>query len=101
MDTDDLLAHVRARFDHETQKRVLKEKYQTKMVFAHAGGLWKAGPELLVLLTSCDLDKLVLLDLYENPVEVDRLELLGMCKARWQEQMTAWHQEWQQHRRQR
>ena len=49
MDTNALVAHARARFDHVAAKRLLKEKYQARMVFGHAGGLWKAGPELLTL----------------------------------------------------
>jgi hypothetical protein len=40
MDTDQLISHARGRFDHAVAKRVLKEKYQAKMIFAHAGGMW-------------------------------------------------------------
>ena len=53
MDTDQLIAHSRARFAHESAKRVLKEKYQAKMIFAYAGGMWRAGPELLTILNAC------------------------------------------------
>lgn len=101
MDTNDLLAHARARFDHETQRRVLKEKYLAKMVFAYSGGLWRAGQELLVTLMTCPEPRAVILDLYENPVEIDTKELRVLCQQRWQEQMTAWNQEWQQLRSQR
>ena len=38
MDTEALVAHARARFDHAAARRVLKEKYEAKLVFAHAGG---------------------------------------------------------------
>ena len=44
MDTNALVAHARARFDHAAARRVLKEKYEAKMVFAYGGGMWRAGP---------------------------------------------------------
>ena len=47
MDTDALIAHARARFDHVAARRVLKEKYEARMIFAHAGCMWRAGPELI------------------------------------------------------
>ena len=91
MNTDELIAHSRNRFDHAAAKRILKEKYQAKMIFAHAGGLWQAGPELLTLLhTVKENDPLVLLDPFENPVQVIPKELVELAQQRWQEQMTAW-----------
>jgi len=91
MNTEELVTHSRSRFDHAAAKRVLKEKYQAKMIFAHAGGLWRAGPELLILLhTVKENDLVVLLDLYENPVQIIPKELVELAQQRWQEQMTAW-----------
>ena len=91
MNTESLIAHSRARFDHEIARRVLKEKYQAKMIFAHAGGMWCAGPELLTLLQAIPVeDDVVLLDLYENPVKVTPQELQYLALERWQEQMNAW-----------
>ena len=91
MDTDQLIAHSRARFAHESAKRVLKEKYQAKMIFAYAGGMWRAGPELLTILNACpDRESAVILDLYENPVRINVNELELAAQQRWQEQMNAW-----------
>lgn len=90
MDTDKLIAHSRARFEHVAAKRVLKEKYQGKLTFAYSGGMWQAGPELIVLLSSINLVNLVLSDLYEHPCMINRCELLTLTQQRWQEQMTAW-----------
>ena len=90
MDTNALVAHARARFDHETAKRILKEKYQARMLFAYRGGMWRAGPELLTVLSVCPDEHAVLLDLYENPVKVDVRELELAAQQRWQEQMNAW-----------
>ena len=91
MNTDDLIAQSRARFDHATAKRVLKEKYQAKMLFAYAGGMWQAGPELLTVLNACpDRQSAVILDLYENPIRIDVDELELAAAQRWQEQMNSW-----------
>lgn len=89
MDTDQLIQHSRARFDHVTARRLLKEKYQAKFIFAHSGGMWQAGPELLTLLKLC-AGEVVILDLYENPVKVIAEELYELTLQRWQEQLNAW-----------
>jgi hypothetical protein len=91
MDTNAVIAHARARFDHETARRLLKEKYQARMLFAYHGGMWRAGPELLTVLHACPVeDDIVLLDLYEKPVKVNPGELQRLTHDRWQEQMNAW-----------
>lgn len=91
MDTNALVAHARARFDHAVAKRLLKEKYEAKMLFAYRGGMWRAGPELLAVLQTVPVeDEVVIVDLYENPVKVDPLELQHLAFGRWQEQMNAW-----------
>jgi hypothetical protein len=90
MDTNELVAHSRARFDHAVAKRILKEKYQARMLFAYRGGMFRAGPELQTTLLTCPGLTAVILDLYENPVQVDTRELLDLSQQRWQEQMNAW-----------
>ena len=103
METD-LLSHSRARFNHEAARRVLKEKYEAKMLFAYRGGMWRAGPELMSALNNCRIDdkaEVVLLDLYENPVKIQTKELWNLAAARWQEQMNAWLVEFEQLSQQR
>jgi hypothetical protein len=91
MNTDQLISHSRARFDHQVARRVLKEKYQARMLFAYNGGMWRAGPELLTLLQAIAVqDDVVLEDLYEIPIKVNPLELQHLALDRWQEQMNAW-----------
>ena len=101
MNTNELVAHSRARFDHAAARRVLKEKYQARMLFVHAGGMWRAGPELQTTLLTCPDSEAVILDLYENPVQVNTQELLTLSQQRWQEQMNAWLVEHQQLNQQR
>ena len=95
MDTNELISHSRARFDHATARRVLKEKYQAKFTFAHAGGLWQAGPELLTTLKCCT-GNVVILDLYEAPVRVNAEEFYEQVLQRWQEQLNAWLVEYEE-----
>lgn len=101
MDTDELIAHAKARFAHEAHRRVLREKYEAKMLFAYNEGMWRAGPELLTTLLACPDDSAVLLDLYDNPIPVEVAELRAIAQRRWQEQMTAWHVEYEQSRKNR
>jgi hypothetical protein len=86
-----LSENIKQRFDHEAAKQTLKEKYEAKMIFASCGGMWRADPTLITLLTSIeDIDNPVILDLYGNPVSINRVDLLKETKQRWQEQMNAW-----------
>ena len=100
MDTDQLISHSRARFEHEAARRTLREKYQAKFTFAHAGGMWQAGPELLTSLKCCT-GTVVILDLYENPIQVNAEEFYELVLQRWQEQLNAWLTEYEQLNRNR
>jgi hypothetical protein len=100
MDTEQLVAHSRARFEHESARRTLREKYQAKFTFAHAGGMWLAGPELLTVLKCCN-GPAVILDLYENPVQINAEELSELVLQRWQEQLNAWLIEYEELNRNR
>jgi len=71
------------------------------MIFAHAGGMWRAGVELQTTLLTCPNAEAVLLDLYENPVKVNTKELYALSQQRWQEQMTAWLVEHEQNQNKR
>jgi hypothetical protein len=90
MNTNNLVEFGRARLAHANQRRLLREKYEAKMIFAHAGGMWRAGPELQTTLLTCPDAEAVILDLYETPVRINSRELLSLSQQRWQEQMTAW-----------
>jgi|TARA_R110000796_G_scaffold30617_1_gene81682 hypothetical protein len=87
--SDELITQIKSRFDHATNKKLLREKYQSKMTFAYAGGMFNAGPELLVTLSVCN-ETVVLEDLYGTPVKVNVSELATQTQHRWQEQMNAW-----------
>lgn len=97
MNTEQLVTHSRARFDHAAARRVLKEKYQAKLLFAYNGGMWCAGPELLMLLQAIPVeDAVVILDLYDTPIKINPNELQYLALGRWQEQMNAWQAEYEE-----
>ena len=101
MNTDELIAHSRSRFDHAAAKRVLKEKYQAKMTFGWNGGMFKATPEMITFLSLYNDQRIVVMDLYENPIEINAKEVCDIMKARLQEQMTAWLVEYEELNKQR
>ena len=96
MNTDELISHSRARFNHHQARIALKEKYQAKLIFAFGGGMWRAGPELISLLTGRTNIDIVLMDLYDTPVRVNAPQLLALVEQRWQEQMNAWLAEYEE-----
>jgi hypothetical protein len=102
MDTEELLAHSRIRFDHAAAKRTLKEKYQGKFVLAYSGGMFKATTELINFLDTCvklnnhNETDIVVLDLYENPIKVNVIELRKLVYQKYTEQMTAWLREYEE-----
>lgn len=94
MDTDQLIAHARARFDHDAARKTLKEKYQGRLVFGYNGGMFKSTPEMITFLSLYNEQRIVVLDLYENPVEVVANDLKDIMQKKWYEQMNAWLVEW-------
>jgi len=96
MNTDELVAHGRSRFEHAVARRTLKEKYQAKLTFAYASGMWLAGPELLSTLSACTSPDSVILDLYDTPVKVQTREFRDQVRSHWQEQMNAWLVEYEE-----
>ena len=101
MDTDALIAHARARFDHVAARRVLKEKYEARMIFAHAGGMFRSAPETITFLSLYNNEDIVIVDLYDNPVKVNAADLKDEMQKRWREQMNAWLVEWAELQKQR
>lgn len=96
MDTNQLIAQARLRFDHAAARKILKEKYQAKMLFAHAGGMFKSTPETITFLSLYNNEEIVLLDLYDNPIKVNSDNLRSEMQKRWYEQMNAWLVEYEE-----
>lgn len=101
MDTKTLIKEAKARFDHNSAKQLLKEKYQSKLIVANQGGLWKATPEFIVFLDNAGSDEIILVDSYENPVKVKRQELFYLLRDTYNQVMTDWLAEFQELRQYR
>jgi len=96
MDTRTLIAESKARFNHNSAKTYLKEKYNAKLIVADQGGLWKADAQTLNILNVFDSEKLVLIDTFDNTVMVDRNALLVKLTETYTTVMNEWLKEWQE-----
>jgi hypothetical protein len=94
MDTQSLIAEAKARFAHNSAKHYLAEKFSNKLLVADQGGLWKADAQTISFLNAFTSDKIVLLDIYNNPVEVNRTELLSKLITLYETIMKDWCNEW-------
>lgn len=96
MDTKTLISEAKARFNHNSAKAQLKDKYEGKFIVAEQGGLWKATPELISFLNSMDDNFIILIDNFNNPVQVKRDQLLSIIKDTYQKVMLDWYKEWKE-----
>jgi len=96
MDIKNLLTESKARFNHNSAKAYLAEKFNSKLIVADQGGLWKADPQTISLLNSFSSDQIVLIDTFDNPVKVNRLVLLNKLKQTHEDTMNQWYAEWQE-----
>ena len=94
MDTKTLLSEAKARFNHNSAKAYLKEKYEAKLLVAEQGGLWKADAETIALLNSLTNHRVVMVDTFKNPVMVVRKDLLYKLQDTYVAVMEEWHNEW-------
>lgn len=95
MSTEELIKASKARFNHNFQKQLLKQKYQSKLVFANQNGLWCATPDFLSKLQSFNTEYVILEDDYNNPVKVNRVELLNTATTLYHTVMEQWYNEYQ------
>lgn len=96
MDTKTLIAEARARFNHNSAKEYLKEKYEAKLLIADQGGLWKADQQTITFLSSFLNTEIVLVDTFDNPVKVNRQELMDKLCETYKKVMDEWYNEWKE-----
>jgi hypothetical protein len=97
----ELVAQVKQATDFQINKRILREKIQTDLHFAHNGGLFKVTPELLAFVQSWPVNELYIEDTYQNPIEVDKQVFLVMAQQHYQKVMNRWHQQYTELKRAR
>jgi hypothetical protein len=97
MDTKTLIAEAKARFAHNSAKAYLKDKYDSKLIVAEQGGLWRADQQTISFLNALNDDNFVILmDTFDNPVHVDREKLLTVLKDTYNTVMIEWYKEWKE-----
>lgn len=96
MDTKTLIADAKARFNHNSAKAYLKEKYEAKLLVADQGGLWKADNQTIAILNASPDTEIVLIDTFGNPVKVNRAVLLDRLDLVNHRVMNDWYDEWQE-----
>ncbi len=101
MDTKAIIAEAKAKFSHNSAKEYLKDKYKSKLIFADQGGLWSASKELITFLNSISQEEVVILDSYETPIKVNRIQLYTKAISVYTETMNEWYDEWDKLRKKR
>jgi hypothetical protein len=96
MDTKTLISEAKARFNHNSAKAQLKDKYDGKFIIAEQGGLWKATTDIIAFLNAMDDNFVILIDNFDNPVQVNREQLLLVLKDTYQKAMLEWYKEWKE-----
>ena len=93
MDTEQLIIEAKARFNLNSAKQYLKEKYESKLQVAEQDGLWKADIQTISFLSSFDTATLVVVDIFGNPILVNRKELLDKLSLVYQSVTSEWYNE--------
>jgi hypothetical protein len=88
-----LTTEIRRATDYQVNKRILREKIQTDLHFAHNGGLFKITPELLAFVQTWPVEELYLEDTYQNPIQIDKSVFLVTAQQHYQRVMNTWHQQ--------
>lgn len=101
MDTKAIIAEAKAKFSHNSAKEYLKDKYKSKLIFADQGGLWTANQQLITFLNAMLEEQLVILDSYETPIKINRIQLLSKATQIYNESMNEWFNEWENLRKKR
>jgi hypothetical protein len=93
MDTEQLIIDVKARFAHNASKAYLKDKYESKLIFADQNGMWSANAELFAVLSVLTIEPVIILDNYNNPVKINRNQLLLKAQQVYRSVMEEWYDE--------
>ena len=91
MNPENLKELAEAKFKHALFRKNLKERIEAQLVVTHNGGLFKSTPELMAFLWMWHDNDMILEDVYQNPIRIDKLKLLDQLKEAYQFAMNAWH----------
>jgi hypothetical protein len=88
---EQLVNQIRLATDYQKNKRELREKILTDLHLTYNGGLFLLDSGLLAFLATWPDDELYLEDVYNNPIKIDREELLSQARQHYQSTMNVWH----------
>jgi len=88
-----LVEQVKRSTDYQINKRLLREKAIADMHLPFEGGMFKITPELLGFVASWPVDWIILEDIYQNPIEVDRVVFLAQASQLYSKTMGNWRRE--------
>ena len=100
----DIEQYARERFELNRQKQTLKEQQQQRLTVSYNGGLFLVDMTLLNYLYMKNANaglfqqstKCILPDSYDTPIEIDCVELIRLCEARWNEVHNDWYNQFQE-----
>lgn len=90
-DVNHIVSQIKQSSDYQTNKRILREKIYTDLLFTHNGGLFYAKPELYCFVNSWPTAEMFLEDNYQNPIKINKAEFLKSFEEHYQMAMNAWH----------
>ena len=82
----------RARYEHATAKMAAKENHQARLLLTAYGGIFRITPELISFLSVSQTDEfIILLDIYDTPIKVNREQLLTLAYDQYTKVMSDWY----------
>ena len=82
----------RAKYLHSLAKLTAKENHLAQLLLTVHGGTFRVTPELIAFLSVEYLGRtVIILDIFENPIQVDRVEMLESCVDLYSSVMQSWH----------
>jgi hypothetical protein len=89
--SEDIKQLAKSAWDRRLSYLNLQERFRDELTFAHNGGMWRAYRETIAFLTAFqDVESIVVEDIYNVPKQVNPVELLNLCKQKYQYAANAW-----------
>lgn len=88
-----IVEQIKQATDYQINRKLLREKILADLHVPYNNGMFKISPELIGFLSTWPHDDLYLEDIYQNPIQIRREELLGLAQQQYQKVMNYWHQE--------
>lgn len=93
MNPDQLKELADSQFERSAYTKTLRESVYARLTVAHNGGLFSITPSLLAFLATMPNDNVVVEDIYNNPIRVNRLQLLDQARGQYDEVMNEWQED--------